>query len=436
MSNPFYSGGPVESERFIGRKNEIGMLQEQIIKGDSALVVGDPRIGKTSLLRYISAESVRNMLYGSIAQKLHFVYLDAQTFEEYFDPAHFWRRVLEEYYERKVKFYPVSNKLTSTYLLCLEGGFDREIHIEGFWECMKEEKLRLVILIDEFDRILSLSKLNRASFLGQLRSFSSRFQSLSCILSVRNSPVVLNGATQEVAKQLNLGSPFFNTFKPVYLAPFSDKDSSILLARANDQFVLTDRQNLLNLTGGHPCFLQIASGALWKAYSKFPQDISRRWQYVDDELYVEIKTTLEDVWEWWPARMRIALIAIGLPQMSIRAPEFRQQDFNFVLSQLQDEIKDLTWRGWILGDAQDTTGLRVRSAAVLRWLTQKIASEVRDEASAREWLQKRQLDDVLKMTREQKERWNAALQWVGKALADSLKSLAESASKSILLRMQ
>ncbi|MFQ5616984.1 MAG: ATP-binding protein, partial [Anaerolineales bacterium] len=55
LHNPFYYGGELkESRLFIGRKREVAEIYEAIAASASVSVVGERRIGKSSLLRYLT----------------------------------------------------------------------------------------------------------------------------------------------------------------------------------------------------------------------------------------------------------------------------------------------------------------------------------------------------------------------------------------------
>jgi len=95
MENPFICGDPVLPDNHIGRDDEIRRLVGRIRQGASSIIVGDPRVGKTSLLQYLAAPEKYNSLYGEAVPKLWFQYLDAHTFGENFEPAHFWQRAIE-----------------------------------------------------------------------------------------------------------------------------------------------------------------------------------------------------------------------------------------------------------------------------------------------------------------------------------------------------
>lgn len=427
MSNQFSFGKPVYPEQFVGREDEINKLSGNILQGTSSVIVGDPRIGKTSLLNYVQAKETRELLYGSMSNNLHFVYLDAQTFDrEKFAPSQFWQIATEDLYEKLLKSCSDSSS-TQACTRCLEDKFDRTSVIRGFFECLHEENLRLVILVDEFDVVLGHPQLNTPAFLGCLRSFSSSFQSLCLVLATRNSLTALNVATQEVSNKLFQGSPYFNTYRAISLGPFLDRDSATLLGRS-EEFTAMDRRCLLNLTGGHPYFLQVASHTLQVAYRKFPQDPYRRWRYVNDELYAETERTLENLWSLWSPKTKIAFMGIGLPQITQSSPKFKQRDLSSIFPPLKKELEELTERGWIVKDPQNDTW-RVRAEATLFWLSNQIAREVYDDVSAQEWLQKRQLDDFNLLTLTEREKWNKTLSAISELFKDGAKTLIEATAK-------
>ncbi len=53
--NPFTPGVVVPPERFYGRRAELGMIRANLENRLSVSLVGEARIGKSSLLRYLEA---------------------------------------------------------------------------------------------------------------------------------------------------------------------------------------------------------------------------------------------------------------------------------------------------------------------------------------------------------------------------------------------
>jgi len=57
--NPFLYGTPVPPSRHIGRRDAVRTLLSRLYNGESTAIVGEPHIGKSSLLRCIADEAVR-----------------------------------------------------------------------------------------------------------------------------------------------------------------------------------------------------------------------------------------------------------------------------------------------------------------------------------------------------------------------------------------
>ena len=95
-NNPFTYGNPIsDSRRFFGRLREVeqilGRLRNEELESSS--VVGDRRIGKTSLLNYLTDPGIR-AANGLGSEGYSFVYLDLQMLDETMGPNQFWRRLL------------------------------------------------------------------------------------------------------------------------------------------------------------------------------------------------------------------------------------------------------------------------------------------------------------------------------------------------------
>ena len=92
--NPFTYGDPVTPDQFIGRKKSVRRVVGRIAGGQSSAIIGDPHIGKTSLLTYLTTLEMRTALYGEQAQNWYFSSLDAHMFGSHFTPADFWEQAL------------------------------------------------------------------------------------------------------------------------------------------------------------------------------------------------------------------------------------------------------------------------------------------------------------------------------------------------------
>ena len=65
-------------DQFLDRRREVRRLVGRIVnRGQSSAIVGEPRVGKTSLLEYLAAPKLRAEQYDADREQLLFTYLDA-----------------------------------------------------------------------------------------------------------------------------------------------------------------------------------------------------------------------------------------------------------------------------------------------------------------------------------------------------------------------
>lgn len=318
MPNPFYYGGPVPHDKFLGRQRELHRIVSRLTnRGQSTAIVGEPRSGKTSLLLYLSAPETRAAIYGTEGERrLIFSYLDAQTLGEQFTPAQFWEHVLQPLYEQEIAPAPES-PLAKRYAVCHEEGFST-FALERLLNQLEPQGKRVVLLLDEFDLILHHPRLNCAEFFGSLRSLASRSRgALALVIAGRFPLSRLNTSTQELSRT---GSPYFNFLSEVPLGPLAQKDVTLLLSQGADRFTSDDIRFITALAGGHPYLIQVAACELWDAYDEGPTSPQACRQHVAEHLYSEVALTLADTWRLWPPEMRCAFTAAALQHLNTLLP--------------------------------------------------------------------------------------------------------------------
>jgi len=93
--NPFEYGNPItDAAKFFGRQGEINQIRDRLYHMASTSVVGERRIGKTSLLKIFTvAEMVARLGFD---ESFVFCYIDWQGFDQ-IEPERFWQIVLSEF---------------------------------------------------------------------------------------------------------------------------------------------------------------------------------------------------------------------------------------------------------------------------------------------------------------------------------------------------
>jgi len=225
--NPYAERGMIRhAERFFGRTRELEEIFSRIAAMVSVSVVGERRIGKSSLLYHISQTGAARLEAPFV-----FHYLDLQ-------------RVLsaEEFYQRACELLRASGDTHLDFERALEGK-------------------RVILCLDEFEQVTSNAAFD-ADFFNVLRSL------------MQTETLALIVATQRTLAELfqssaTLTSSFYNIFMFLRLGPLTETEARKLIEqpaeRTGQRFEKPDVDFLLNLAGTHPFRLNVAAALLYEA---------------------------------------------------------------------------------------------------------------------------------------------------------------------------
>lgn len=248
--NPFTFGNPIKDPaRFHGRESEIRQITNRLLSSahESTSIIGERRIGKTSLLYHLSHPDVSASL-GLTSDKFCLVYADFQGLTD-ITPTRFWQRVLKKM-SRSIcdeSLKPSIEKLS------LQESFDL-FDLEDLFEATQDKGLTIVLMMDEFEYVTQNPNF-KSDFFGGLRA-----------LAIHHGVALLPSTRRELVDLCHSdeikGSPFFNIFANVVLRPFPLMDAASLvdgyLSALKEQFSPEEKEFILRLGGGQPFFLQIA----------------------------------------------------------------------------------------------------------------------------------------------------------------------------------
>ncbi len=405
--NPFLVGPPVPAADFINHKRELRRVVGRILSsGQSTALIGEPRSGKTSLLKYLQDPQQRAELYGEAAASLRFQYFDVDTLGDDFTQADFWKRALEPLRE-SLEAQPAP--LREAYQICAQNRY-ATYTLEKLLARMRQAGVRLVLLIDEFDRLLGHASLNNAEFYGGLRSLATRSEgALALVLAARKTVGELNTATQEFSRT---GSPYFNFLGEVVMRPFSQKNARALLNRDGGRFTAQERDRILSLADGHPYYLQAAASALWNAYDDLESGESEeentpenRWALAFNAFYQQVSPTILDTWRLWPPAVQKTLAILALDEIPTLLGRRR---FNLealrktLLSSYDPELKDLAYRGFIKKAPELPSGWEISAKVMLLWIGDELQRALRRGDGMVSWLREQGWDGGL-LTNKEKE---------------------------------
>lgn len=242
--NPYLNRVAIKDPRqFFGRSREVSKIFSRLgaSRPQSISVVGERRIGKSSLLYFIDHPEVRARFLDR-SETYAFAFIDLQQKR---------RLTLTEFF--KEMFALLAKEIGEGSLTSLEPTFDS---VRAVLEDFRRDGRKLVVLFDEFDAITT----NRAfdlEFYSFLRSIANNYDVAYVTSSARD--------LQELCHtQLIADSPFFNIFTNVFLRAFTRKEAAELIARPSAEAGLALEgyaRRILDIAGYFPYFLQIACSA-------------------------------------------------------------------------------------------------------------------------------------------------------------------------------
>ncbi len=420
---PFIYGRPVQPTEFLNRENELRTIFNRMRTGQFTAVTGGPHIGKTSLLLKLADKATQRLYLGDDAQELIVSHLDLRYTSNDFTPTIFWEKALS----------PLQH-LGHTAIMQQVNQAARAGYTGDAWEklfdYLDRRKRRLVLLLDNFDRLVSHPNFQDSTFFATLRSLNL-YLSFSLVTASRFS---LTKLSERVNRLPGDQSPLFNTLMEERLPLFDEATTNVLLERAGDAFSLNDRRFIRRVAGRHPYLLQAMAAFLLETTGtdRYARACERFYNWISASHH------FDDLWQMLDDRSRTAAVILSLAELGNRVSGQQDNDsgitrvntLGFELRRMAaNELVEQVDRDWQFdkqylpywGQEQWTIGIQ----SFTWWIYDMVATGVQAVPSYEEWLMNNRHRTLL--TQDQWDRLvervrNAPqleTQWI-KALARSL----------------
>jgi hypothetical protein len=380
---PFVYGRPVKSHEFVDREVELRTILNRLRNCESTAVVGEPHIGKSSLLLKIADEANRPMYMGDDAQRSIISSLDLHSIENDYTPPAFWSDALESL--REIEDSGLQERLKQA----VDDNCSRR-SLERLFNYLGHSNCRLVILLDEFDRLLFHSNFQAPSFFALLRSLATRTGGLAIVTATRFSIAEMNELGRGI---LDTGSPFFNNMIELRLRPFNEKSVEILLDRANDSISADERHFIRRIAGCHPFLIQSLAATLIDTVGE------ERQIRAAESFYERISYHFDDLWRTMDDRTRTAAVILGLMELggSALGKDFSYGEIERVAAfgpELQNlaalgfarQVSDsweFDWQHMLLWRGERWT---IEAQSFIWWLRDVAIANTRTSVSFEDWL--------------------------------------------------
>ncbi len=374
--NPFSYGKPVDDpDRFIGHHREAEQVYSRLLSAfESTSIVGERRVGKTSLLKYLAHDQVVAN-FELDPQKYIFLYQDFQLLDESTVPTRFWKRVLRAVKRVVRKHEEIVDEID----IALKSETIDNYTLDDIFTLIDEEALYLVLLLDEFENVTRNQHFDN-DFFGGLRSLAIH-HNLALVTSSRQSLVELTHS-EEVRS-----SPFFNIFATINLRPFSEEEATELIERyladTDIKFLISEINVIFAVAGYHPHFLQMACHHLFAAYTK---DIDRtgRAQYVLDMVHSEATPLFWDYWHDSTSAQKIVLAVLALRELEREGGEDTLDELEKYYHRAEQVIGELERRALVIKNSE-TGGYHLFSTQLDEWIINEIFADMEDLRGWRDW---------------------------------------------------
>ncbi len=441
--NPFLYGKPVPPTRFVGRQDAVRTIFSRLYNGESTAIVGEPHVGKSSLLYYVADETVRAQWLGEDTAKYFVAEMDCHMMSLQYTPAEFWQYALAEMPQA------VPDEAVLRQWQVVKSSQFGSYTLKRLFELTASAHWRVVLVIDEFDVLLHHPNFKaNAEFFGSLRSMAIHTDGLSVITASRMPVSAMNRLGQELNP---FGSPFFNNFTEVRLLPLSPEECRVLidttLSRTGVAFTEDDYVFIHTLAGRHPFLVQTAAAGIYDAVVEGKTG-EAHYEAASRLFHDRSAAHFDDFWRHLTPTEQTALVLLALGEIKARVEggEFDGGD-----------LGDMKWYGPELAHLLDAgmveqvdrqgeaDGLikwqgmfwRVASRGFVWWVADNIIAGTRETFGFDTWLDDKEGRKLV--TREQAEQFRGLVSAIPKGVVSSLGQTGEflTASKpASLLRVR
>lgn len=287
LKNPFGDyGGVVSGERFIGRNNEIDIIQNRLLGCNygNIAIMGLPRIGKSSL----AWNSIMTEKDELIKKKILPIWI---SFGEYSSLNDVFEEVILELGEMFVDSPELADHLTPIIKRINEASNQTEKRrfIKKMIKFLKSNDFRLILVFDEFDNAQNILDLHDFQF---LREASNNPDTKLALLTITRKTI------QELEPDNGALSNFYQIFTDLRLKLFNENDQDAYWNRVRHNGIEVS-QKYIALTkhycGSHPYLLDAFNHEVFNKISQTETNLEKISELVIKELNLKMLNEYESI---------------------------------------------------------------------------------------------------------------------------------------------
>jgi tetratricopeptide (TPR) repeat protein len=390
--NPFIVGTVVPPDQFVGREKEVDTIFSRILKGGHVAVCGERRMGKTSLLRYLTSPDVWRKRNFPIENRI-VITLDCSSIMP-FSQDRFRQEIFLELREQASDIIETTASIQDLNDVSNLTVRDLRRLLMSFGK----RGLSLLLLIDEFDVALqpteTYTEADMMAFLHEMRSVagSAEGEYFSSVISTRRRPrdfalipaslMTQGGGPSSLSSSQSsfVGSPWYNYYSVVPLRLFEEHDVEALLAKMPDTFVLSPAELhwVRHVSGGHPFLLQAELSIIFQCHVD-ERDFTI--EQATKELLGIAESLFLTLWNGASDFERVLLTITALRDYGERMPGEGVvfQGYEAIISRSERELRDLEDRSILVRQTKNANRYAFFSPLMSWWVIKEIEARTDDE---------------------------------------------------------
>ncbi len=308
-------GRPVRISEFINREGEIRTIFERIKARESTAIVGEAKIGKTSLLlKLFHPETIRAYLQEK-ATEYFFVFSDLLPIDpDTYTSINFWNESLEPL--SQIGNPDINIGIEKARAVAFSYGALKSF----FDQLSNNHQLTLVLLLDEFDRLLLHPNFKTPQFYSSLRSLATLTSGLIVVTASHLTVEEMNQIGREYIGDDDKN--LLNMLVEINLGPFDPVSAGRLLNKGGDLLSTEDRIFIARVAGYHPFFIQALMSCIFEQAS----NKDSKYEKATEAFYERISAHFEAIWNSLDDNTRTTAVILSLVELNGKA---RGQKYSF-----------------------------------------------------------------------------------------------------------
>jgi hypothetical protein len=267
FENPFSDyGNIISGKRFIGREASIDAIKNRILRPKDAgnlAIIGEPRIGKSSLVNHTVMEHKKELISKNIIP----IWINVATFKQ---SSSFFRALVTDCYDELEDLDLLTKSIKKAKKRAIEDestwneGYSK---IQRFFKKIRQEGLRILFILDEFDHARYLFMNDISGFQG-LRELAYRPEWRVTFITTSRRTI------REIEEHTHAISTFDGIFQKHFLGMFNEIDLQEYFSRLDLTGVTTNqelKEQIDFYCGNYPYLLEMIGFEIIETFRKTEQ---------------------------------------------------------------------------------------------------------------------------------------------------------------------